>query len=332
MFWRIDFDTRGPGQALAQILADRPNTKAMSQIIATLNPDILVLSGIDYDMHHHTLRALRDQIADAGPDLAHLYAPKPNAGFAAGLDLNGDGWAHSPDDAFGYGDYSGARSLGVLSQHPINLSALRDFTGFLWRDLPEALLYTGIDTSQAAQHRLSSVAHLDLPIILPNGAELSLLIYQAGPPVFGDHPDRNRHRNHDETTFWLHLLNDALPVPAPLAPFVVIGGSNLDPFDGDGLNRAMRDLLAHPKLQDPKPASLGADAQRDLDHLGPARLDTVDWDAPQGNLRVAYILPSAELTVTGAGVLWPSADDPLHQLLAESGTAHKPVWVDILVN
>ncbi len=331
VFWRVDFQTRGPGEALAHIISERPNTQAMARIIANLSPDILVLSGIDYDQHAVTLRAFRDQIAELGPDLPHTHAPKPNAGFPSGLDLNGDGWAHGPDDAHGYAEYAGARSLGVLSRYPFQLSALRDFSQVLWRDLPGALLYHGAQDAQLSQHRLSTVAHIDLPVVLPNGAKLALLVYQAGPPVFGDHPNRNRNRNHDETAFWTHLLNGTVALP-PAPPFVLIGGSNLDPHDGDGLHEAMRALLSHSELQDPQPASMGAVAQADADHSGPSNTDTVDWDAPQGNLRVAYILPSRDLRVIGTGVLWPMPDDPLSDILAQTGTAHKPVWVDIALN
>ncbi|WP_227428253.1 endonuclease/exonuclease/phosphatase family protein [Roseibaca sp. Y0-43] len=331
-FWRVDLHTRGPGEALAQIRDRRPNAAALAQVIATLSPDIMVLSGVDYDMQGHTLSALRDLVAEAGVTFPHLFAPQPNAGFDSGLDLNRDGRAHGPDDAHGHGDYAGERALAVMSRHKLNLPKLRDFTGFLWRDLPDALLYGGMGPALAGHHRLSSVAHFELPVTLPGGRELALLIYQAGPPVFGDHPDRNRNRNHDETAFWTRLLEGALPVPPPPASFVLIGGSNLDPFDGDGRNSAMRDLLAHPALQDPRPASPGGAAHADPNHNGPPHLDTVAWDTEQGNLRVSYILPSAKLTVTGAGVLWPLADDPLDAVLAETGTLHKPVWVDIAVN
>lgn len=332
VFWRIDFGAAGPGVALAQILAERPNTTAMAQVIAGLAPDIVVLSGVDYDMQDTTLTAFRNQIAAQGRSFPHLFAPVPNAGIPSGYDLNGDGIRNGPDDAHGYGPYAGARSLAVLSQHPIAKRQRRDFSSFLWRDLPNAKLYTDATPQALARHRLSSVAHLELPVRLPGGAELRLLIYHAGPPAFGNHPDRNRNRNHDETAFWLRLLNDELPLRPPRPPFVLVGDSNLDPFDGDGLNTAMRALLAHPTLQDPQPASRGAALQSDLDHVGPAALDTVTWDHPPGNLRVSYVLPSADLRVVDAGVLWPPPDDSLAAVLDQTGTRHKPVWVDVDLN
>lgn len=332
VFWRVDFAARGPGDALAQINAKRPHTTAMAQVIARLKPDILVLSGVDYDMGNATLGAMRALIGAQGHELRHIFAPVPNAGVPSGIDLNVDSITHGPDDAFGYGEFAGARALAVLSRYPFDIDALKDFTRFPWRDLPNARLYTGATDRALAQHRLPSTAQIELPVVISDQTVLRLLIYHAGPPVFGFHPDRNRNRNHDETAFWLQLLAGRLPYPPPKRPFVLIGGSNLDPFDGDGIHTAMRDLLDHPALQDPQPSSLGGAAQRDPAHLGPPQLDTVDWDEPQGNLRVSYVLPSADLNVTDAGVLWPLATDDLAQLLAQTQTRHKPVWVDLSFN
>jgi hypothetical protein len=40
------------------------------------------------------------------------------------------------------------------------------------------------------------------------------------------------------------------------------------------------------------------------------------------------VLPSAELEVAGAGVLWPREGEPLAAALAEGGP-HRLVWVDL---
>ena len=179
----------------------------MAQVIAGLAPDILVLSGVDYDPRGHTSAALNALIAAQGYDLPHTFAPTPNAGMPSGVDLNGDGMAHGADDAHGYGAYAGARALLLLSRYPLATDRLRDFTQMLWRDLPGAMLFTGATPEQLAVHRLSSIAHVALPVLLPNGADLWLLAYHAGPPLFGNHPDRNRNRNHDESAFWSHWLS-----------------------------------------------------------------------------------------------------------------------------
>lgn len=92
-------------------------------------------------------------------------------------------------------------------------------------------------------------------------------------------------------------------------------------------------LVAHRRLQDPKPESRGAAAAatlgRNARHRGPAALDTADLDDEKGpgNLRMDYVLPDARLAVTGAGVVWPE-DGPLARQLA-AGPAHRLVWVDI---
>jgi hypothetical protein len=318
--------------ALADILAEKPGTVAMAQVIAMLAPDILVLSGVDYDLHAAKLTAFRDQISLQGLDFGHFFAPVPNAGMATGTDMNANGRADDLDDAHGYGTYSGERGLGLLSRFPLRPDAIRDFSAFLWRDLPGALLYDGATAEHLNQHRLSSVSHIEVPVILPDGTTLHILAYHAGPPLFGDHVDRNLHRNHDETAFWRHFLDNRLPFAPPQGAFVLVGGSNLDPADSQGLGTAMRDLLAHPALQDPRPTSPGGMAAANPSHRGPPELDTVAWDASQGNLRVSYVLPSADLQVETAGVLWPLPNDPLAAILGATGTAHKPVWVDIALN
>jgi hypothetical protein len=47
-------------------------------------------------------------------------------------------------------------------------------------------------------------------------------------------------------------------------------------------------------------------------------------------LQVDYVLPSRDLTVVGAGVVWPKADDPLAAVLA-AASRHRPVWVDVML-
>ena len=82
---------------------------------------------------------------------------------------------------------------------------------------------------------------------------------------------------------------------------MVLGNLNLDPLDGAGERAAMAALLAHPRLQDPRPASAGGAAAAGTGvnggHDGDPALDTADWrdDDGPGNLRVDYVLPSAEL-------------------------------------
>lgn len=302
-------------------------------MIAHNAPDIIVVSGLDYDHGLATLDAFRNLIASEGHALPHIFALPSNAGLRLQLDEK----SATTDHVQGYGHFTGARALALLSRVPLDTPNIRDFTRMLWRDLPRATL-PELAADWLSHQRLSSTGHWDIPLVLDQNQTLHLLIYQAGPPVFDGDLFANKDRNHDETAFWTAYLNSALPDPAPSGPFVILGGSNLDPFDGDGQHEAIRALLAHPRVQDPAPASNGARiAGRDaknLTHLGPPELDTVHWPQENGpgNLRVSYVLPSADLRVLDAGVFWPEAHTPEAELLGDPSapvTPHRLVWVDI---
>ena len=346
--WNLELSARGPGLLLRDILADEaPRVRAAAGILARVNPDLLVLQGIDHDHEGRTLDALADAFGAAGADYPHRFAGRPNAGMATGLDLDGDGRRGDARDAQGYGRFAGAGGMAVLSRLPVDRDGLVDLTPLPWRDLPGADPPRRPDGSPFpsdaawAVQRLSSVAHWDLPLRLPDGRRLHLLTHHATPPVFDGPEDRNGRRNHDEAAAWLRHLDGALGHPAPAGPLVLVMDANLDLADGDGRPGALRALLAHPRLQDPRPASAGgpaaAAAQGGVNaaHAGDPALDTADWDdAPggPGNLRVSYVLPSRDLRVVGAGVFWPAPGTPDAALLAKGDAAasrHHLVWVDV---
>jgi hypothetical protein len=292
----------GPGLLLRDILRRDAAVLQAAATIRQATPDILLLLKFDHDHDLVALRAfaaLLDQTA-----LTHLHAPAPNAGRASGLDLDGNGRTGTPDDAWGYGRFWGAGGMALLSRLPLGES--RDFSAFLWRDLPDALLPLRDDQPfPDAIHvqPLSSTGHWDVPVLLPQGHVLHLLAWHAGPPVFGGPYQRNLRRNHDETRFWGAYLDGLLPMPPPQDPIVVLGQSNLDPDRGDGMRDAMRDLLDHPRLQDPTPGAMTTRRVRD----------------PQEQ-RVAYILPDRRLRVVGAGQIGPD------------GPGHALIWVDIALD
>lgn len=309
--------------------------EAAARLIAVAAPDVILITGFDYDLGGVALAAFAARVAVSGPDYPHRFAPRPNTGMATGLDLDGDGRRGGPGDAQGFGKFAGEGGMAVLSRFPLGRG--QDYSDFLWRDLPGSLIAgAGLSAEAAAIQRLSTTGHWSLPVALPGGGTLTLLAWYATPPVFDGPEDRNGRRNHDEAAFWLRLLDGALPFAPPAAPFVLLGDANLDIIDGDGRPGALAALLADPRLHDPLPASAGgrdaavAQGGANARHQGDPGLDTADWpDAPgPGNLRVDYILPSADIPVRAARVLWPLPEDALAGAAA-AASRHRPVIIDL---
>jgi endonuclease/exonuclease/phosphatase family metal-dependent hydrolase len=195
--------------------------------------------------------------------------------------------------------------MALLSRYPIDVTAVQDFTDLLWRDMPAALLPqtdAGPFPSEQAQaiQRLASHGAWVVPITHPDIGQITVLTYHASPPVFDGPEDRNGKRNHDETRFW-SLYLDGTFGPAPASQFILMGDANLDPTRGDGIGAAMQALLSHPLLQDPL-----------------ATQPTVTF-SQTGPLRVDYVLPSADWTVTDARITQPNPNASRHSL----------VWVDL---
>lgn len=304
-----------------------PQITATLQVIAMAKPDILVLQGFDYDLTGAALSAYIRALSAWDIDYPYSYSARPNTGMPTGLDMDGDGRLGDPRDGQSYGRFSGQGGMAVLSRYPIDTGAVQDFTEMLWRDTPEALLPQTEDgpfPSEAAQaiQRLSTTNHWVVPIDVPEIGKVTLMTFHASPPVFDGPEDRNGRRNHDEIMFWQHYLAEAFG-PAPRDRFILLGDFNQDRRGGEGIKSAITSVLEDPRLQDPMPRSSGSErATGDP-------LDTADWDDPvPGNLRVDYVLPSADWRVIGSGVLWPDPETPLGQAV-ELASRHRLVWVDI---
>ncbi|WP_425071666.1 endonuclease/exonuclease/phosphatase family protein [Sagittula sp. S175] len=291
--WHGDFSRKGPGLLLRELVAGDVD---LTPIISA-DPDILVLTDIDYDGGLAALGAMQKGLRERGADLRHAFAVRPNTGWQTGLDLDGDGRTGGPRDAQGYGLFSGQGGVAVLSRYPVAMEA--DFSRLPWGEAPDSNMMSG-DTGQDVQ-RLSSAAHWALRVDGADGPFL-LLTLAATPPVFDGPEDRNGRRNHDEVLLWGHYLDGRLGAP-PGLPVVIAGNLNLDPERGEGLHEAVQTLLAHPRLTDPQPG-----------------VETVSWDST-GPMRVSYVLPDKAFDVLGAGVM-PSEGD------SDPGR-HRLVWVDL---
>ncbi|NKX43093.1 endonuclease/exonuclease/phosphatase family protein [Roseicyclus persicicus] len=291
---------------------------ASLQVIAAADADIVLLQDVDWDAGLAALDALAARLAEAGAAYPHRLALRPNTGRPTGHDLDGDGRSWRARDAHGYGHFSGQGGMALLSRHPIG--PVRDFSAYLWSDLPGGAAASVVPEAALPVLRLASVAAWDVAVEAPGGP-LHILALHAGPPVFDGPEDRNGRRNADELRFWQLYLDGWAPGGPGLATdrFALMGTLNLDPDRGEGRRAALAALLTHPRLQDPVPRRPSGGTE------------TADWPEPvPGDLRVDYILPSAALRVAAAGVLWPEGEDGVLPLsVAAAASDHRLVWVDI---
>ena len=328
--------------------------KKVAAIIQQVRPDVLLLNEFDYYELDSAVLFIRNyldipQFGNESISYAHAFNGAVNTGWDSEMDLNSNGKMGEPEDAWGYGTFRGQYGMTVLSRFPITLE--HSFRFFKWTDMPGALVPTQADGSAwypdsiYKELRLSSKNHWDLVISIGDQA-VHFLVSHPTPPVFDGPEDRNGKRNHDEIRFWADYIEPArstyiyddrgaksgLP---ETAQFVIAGDLNADPVDGDSSDGAVLQLLRHPLVNaDCVPVSKGAEeasriqAGKNLQHRGNPAADTGDFnDQYTGNMRIDYVLPSANLDVTGCGVFWPASDQPGHDLVTVSD--HRLVWLDV---
>ena len=343
------------GQNLAT--GQEPRLQQVAEILQRVRPDIVVLNEFDYDPdyiaadlfnEHYLAKSWNGQQTIQYP---YSYRGPVNTGVDSGLDLDGNGKTGEPQDAWGYGSFPGQYGMLVLSRFPIRLEATRTFRHFPWSALPAAQRPLNPDGSSYypddiwKQLRLSSKSHWDL-LIDVNGRDLHFLVHHPTPPVFDGPEDRNGKRNFDENRFWIEYLGrgdrnymvDDKGGTGGLdkgALFVIAGDLNADPMDGDSANGAIGQLLAFPLINAScTPLSSGGreasvvQGDKNRQHKGDPATDTSDFnDEHTGNLRLDYVLPSADITVRNCGVFWPAGGEAGHDL--SSASDHRLVWLDI---
>ena len=320
-------------------------------MIRLADPDVVVLNEFDHDASGAALDAFAERLG-----YPYRLALPSNTGVPSGRDLDGDGRSdHSPGsreygaDALGYGTHPGQYAIAVMSRLPLDEAGVRTWRELRWRDVPDGRLPRDHYGDAAGVLRLSSKTHAVVPVRTGRGT-LNLVLAHPTPPGFDGPEDRNGRRNHDEVRLLRDLVDpsrggylvDDAGRPGGLAggaSFVIAGDLNADPEDGDA-RAGIRDLLASPLVQDPAPRSAGAveaatrQGGANANQSGDPALDTADFsDGEVGNLRVDYVLPSADLTVAGSGVFWPAEGEPGYDLVGPGYPAvssdHRLVWVDI---
>ena len=346
--FNVSLGRRGPGVLLKGILSGKDEqVAAVVAIIQHVNPDVLLLNEFDNDHTNLALTAFQTLL-----DYPYAYAPMGNEGRPSGLDMDGDGKPYEWADALGFGRFPGSEGMALLSRFPIG--EVHSFANLRLADMGNIEVPKNADGSPflteevMATQRMSSKSHWDVQVLLPNDQTLHILASHASPPVFDGPEDVNGLRNSAEVGFWVSYLDGmAFADDAGLvsmfagSEFVILGDLNNDPADGEGHKPPLHALLAHPKVGDTQPKSEGA-IQAGLrlggandQHIGDPALDTVEWDADIGNMRVDYALPSENLEVLDSGVFWPTPDTPNGHMIAEGregASNHRLVWVDVVID
>ena len=348
----------GDGELLKELQSGESKSAAkLAEVIQIVRPDVLLLNEVDYS-DGEAIVAFQEKFLAVPQNgqqpisFAHRFVAESNTGIDSGVDLNGDGKLSEPDDAFGYGAFPGQYAMAVLSNQKIDTEKVRTFQKFLWKDMPSAMWPVNPETkepwySDDAKEifRLSSKSHWDLPIVVGN-TSIHFLVSHPTPPVFDGDEDRNGKRNHDEIRIWSDYINGSADYLyddnggtgglADDAKFVIAGDLNADPNDGDSTDGAIRQLTTHARINnDFIPRSTGGEsyaveqAGANAEHVGDPANDTGDFnDRSVGNVRIDYVLPSKNLTVTNSGVFWPAADEPDGKLADASD--HHLIWIDVV--
>ena len=335
---------------------DNPRLKQIAAIIQRMRPNIILLSEIAQRQDGSESNA--DRFVDLylsvpqghglKPISFNTYTPNTNTGFPSGQDLDNSGTITksltSPskteqtdarayaNDCFGYGTFPGQYAMALLVNPNLEIQtkSIRTFQELLWKDLPNHTAPTNIDGTPWYSSeswdvmRLSSKNFADIPILLPNGSILHALISHPTPPAFDGPEQRNKHRNHDEIQLIRQYIdnNQSLTDDAGItgglaedASFVILGDLNADPTDGSSIDMVMMTqiLTSHRLAKDTFPSS-------------PVKIDDLDpTDTAHFRLRVDYVLPSRDITITNSGVWRTNSTEN------EFPSDHFPVWIEAII-
>lgn len=345
----------GPGQLIRRLSnTEYRQARYLAEIIQRVKPDVLVLNEFDYDAEGTALRLFQQNyLRQSQHEQTPIHYPyavvfPTNSGVLSGVDLNGDGLIELPYDGFGYGLFAGQYAFALLSRYPLLESQSRTFQHFLWQHMPEAKLPEHFYSDQARSIvRLSSKNHVDIPVTLP-GAEIHLLLMHPAPPVFDSPARENARRNFDEIRLFTdyvspakadYLYDDQGKTGGLKAGqnFIIMGDLNADPNDGGSWPGAIKQLLEHPEIN--QEVTLGQRVPQSRGgreyalskggrRYGHPALITAMFN---NGLRVDYVLPSKQLTVSASGVFWPPRRSQQYYLVADdqASSDHRLVWIDI---
>jgi endonuclease/exonuclease/phosphatase family metal-dependent hydrolase len=335
---------------------DHPRINRAVDEIAELAPDVLLLSELTYDAEADNASRIAERLSQATGVRYVGYGFESNTGEASGYDLDRSGTVASTapplqtatedgsaprqtaderaygGDAWGFGVYPGQYAFALLVREDlaVDTAAIQTFRTFRWADMPDALLPTDPETGEPwyapdVPFRLSSKTHADVPLVLPSGETVHLLLSHPTPPAFDGPEARNQKRNHDEIRFWRAYIDGADWIYDdagtrggldPDARFVIMGDLNADPDEGSAWqNPIASQLFSSPRIQ--------ADVRPRADSLGQARYPDLDLDdTATWGLGVDYVLPSTGLRVVDSGLVRPDT-------AGVQVSDHFLVWIDV---
>ena len=207
----------------------------------------------------------------SGADYTAIMFPT-NTGLPSGFDLDNNGRIVSEatddimeqraygGDCWGFGVFPGQYGFAILVRPEIaaELDDVRSFQQLLWNSMPGALAPVDPQSGEAwysdeewAELRLSSKNHVALPVVLPSGERVHLLVSHPTPPAFDGPEARNQKRNHDEIRLWADFLDGADYVVDDQGAaggledgqhFVIMGDQNADPDEGSSIDDPIRYL------------------------------------------------------------------------------------------
>jgi hypothetical protein len=361
--WNTSLNRERSGQLLADLRSGTDaQVLAVAAVVRRVDPDILFINEFDYVAGGAAARLLRDRYL---PQFRYFYTRPSNTGLPSGFDYDHNGKVDGPEDALGFGRFPGQYGMLLLSRLPIDAAGSRTFQKFLWRDMPGAVWPDArgpggqgawYSDQAKATFRLSSKSHWDVPVRV-GATTLHLLLSHPTPPTFDGPEDRNGRRNHDEIRLWADYLSGGASaayiyddrgrhggLAGTDTRFILLGDMNADPEDGASYLHAIHQVLDHPRVNRDAatlhpPRSAGApeaaleQGGANTRQHGDPSLDTSDFeDRYAGNLRIDYVLPSANIAVCGSGVFWPARADPdaaLFMTPAGPVSDHHLVWIDI---
>jgi len=345
----------------------QPRLRQIAEDIHAIDADVLLLNEIAYDKigypgvpnNQHTSGLNADRFVKR-----YLKQPayntiilESNTGIPSCHDLDNSGTAittppaqntRSADSSFpkltvdqraygndsqGFGIFPGQYSMALLVSPKFEIirENIRIYRLFKWSDLPDVRPPKKADgtawygTQAWEEIRLPSKTLADIPVRTPSGAIIHFVVSHPTPPGFDGAEKRNRIRNRDEIRLlrafmdnesWLVDDNGQKGGLQPGAHAIILGDLNADPTDGPSLKKTIAHLLTSPVLAPDRPPT--SDVK--INKLDP-------WDTARFGLRVDYILPTKNLTITQSGIWRMQKNDT-----TTPPSDHFPVWADIDIN